>query len=536
MAEVSSGNYANRSSKTGHGLPSRRSGWAEYRPPLPLEQPRQSRSVISSNTEYSRPRSRSPKAVRDSDSAYITARRVAMSEYDASRIFLEKPEDPTSEHGSRVAAALAHTYNIECHEVRDIWATKAWPGGHLSQWQTDAFPPFFPDVNYPEEERRRVNSRSCLPATYTEETPILWGPTSTTRYMLLDDAPPRLSGTQVSEAMFQGPRMPGHKRHQRQDAAVKSLPCDRGERPPVGHIDVTIVECLNLAVPHKFQNFWNVSSISPFVQVELVERGTSGEEMIQFLKTTTMSRSKMDLFNRSPIDSVYNETCRFQALHLNTSQMHAIVRTNLLVSVIDTESSKCLGSVTIPLIEVLRKRAAPFYTWYELMKPSPTGESLVPVIGSDNKKLSCIHLGFWANPVPEHVALEILDITSRRAEMQAEEVYALYKQVMAERGEDALHLINGKTPLDVQREYDNVKAKQMELEYKVERLNHENLRMAEEEVGLAREERRLAALRLTQHQRKLALEQEADAIVAGRKETGHDSQKSSQQYFLSRNP
>lgn len=94
------------------------------------------------------------------NSAYITASKHAMSEYDAARIFLEKPADPESEHGWRLAEALGHDHNIPPCQVSEIWATKSFmPGqrnGHkLSQWQTDAFPPFFPDPDYPDPEPRR---------------------------------------------------------------------------------------------------------------------------------------------------------------------------------------------------------------------------------------------------------------------------------------------------------------------------------------------------------------------------------------------
>ena len=95
---------------------------------------------------------------RYSNSAYITARKHAMSEYDAARIFLEKPADPESQHGWRLAEALAHDYNIAPDQVREIWATKSFMPGQrekLSQWQTDAFPPWFPDPDFPDPEPRR---------------------------------------------------------------------------------------------------------------------------------------------------------------------------------------------------------------------------------------------------------------------------------------------------------------------------------------------------------------------------------------------
>ena len=75
------------------------------------------------------------------------------------------------------------------------------------------------------------------------------------------------------------------------------------------------------------------TGIAPMVQVEVVERGRNGVDMLQFLSTTAMSRSKMAPFRRSPIDAVFNETCRFQALHLNALELDAVARcvANLVV-------------------------------------------------------------------------------------------------------------------------------------------------------------------------------------------------------------
>jgi len=53
----------------------------------------------------------------------------------------------------------------------------------------------------------------------------------------------------------------------------------------------------------------------------------------------------------------------------------------------DTDSSKCLGSVSIPL------SLSPFYAWCELMKPCPVN-GMVRVVGSNETKASCIHLGY----------------------------------------------------------------------------------------------------------------------------------------------
>ena len=391
-----------------------------------------------------------PVRSRPQDSAYIAAHADVVSEYDAARIFLERPEDPVSMHGLRLAEALGREYNISTDEVRSIWANKAVfagrPAGYkLSQWQTDAFPPFFPDPAYPELDVPR-DQKVALgpPPSYraVNDTPFeLWGPRSTTKYMLLDDAPARLVGAEVLEGppLAHGPKMPGHKRHQRFDAQVKTISCDRAERPPEGHVDITIIECLNLKVPHGFQNIWNISSISPFVQVEIVERGANGAEAIQYLKTTTMSRSKMDTFKRSPIDSVFNETCRFHVPHLNQSEVAAVSRSNVLVSVIDSQSSKCLGSVTIPASEILRKRAAPFYTWYELMKPAPDGH-LVPVTGSEPTKLSCIQLGFWSNPLAESKARYLIN-DDREHALAHENLLLADRQAALDHEEDRLRAI-----------------------------------------------------------------------------------------------
>ena len=413
------------------------------------------------------------------DSAYITARPERMSEYDAARIFLERPEDPVSAHGLRLAEALAREYNISTDEVRSIWANKAYRSGKtagymLSQWQTDAFPPFFPDPAYPERDVPRERRSSRPPHREVTSDWELWGPRSTTKYMLLGDAPARLVGAELSEgpAPAFGPEMPGHKRHQRWDANVKTISCDRGERPPEGHIDIMIVECLNLKVPHKFQSFWNVNSISPFVQVEVVERGANGAEMIQYLKTTTMSRNKMEIFKRSPIDSVYNETCRFYVPHLHPSDVAAASRTNILVSVIDADSSKCLGSVTIPAGEVLRKRAAPFYTWYELMKPAPDGH-LVPVEGSEPDKLSCIQLGFWSHPLSEGEMRFLRDDAREHA------------------------------------------------------LAHENLFLADQEAALDHEEERLRAIRAAQDRRMRDLEGERSRLAQNEEEMARQGPPSS---------
>lgn len=303
-----------------------------------------------------------------------------------------------------------------------------------------------------------------LPTYYEAlETPELWGPTSTTKYMLLDNTVPK----DAEQARLGVPHMPHHRLNQRLETQVKSQQCERGARPPAGCIDVVVIECLNLAVPHKFQSIWNVQSVSPMVQVELVERGRNGAEMIQYLKTTTMSRSKTEIFKRSPVDPVYNETCRFAVPHLNPSAIDVVARSNVLVSVVDADSGKCLGSVTVPISEVLQKRAAPFYTWYELMKPGPGGDVLVPITGGDPTKLSCIHLGFWCNPAWEQ-----------------------------DTGDFTLGF-------DAQR---------YKLDYQTRRLADENLRLAEEYAVLHREEERLASIRLAQQHRARSLRLEEEEL------------------------
>jgi hypothetical protein len=469
------------------------------------------------------------KRERYNNSAYITARARDVTEYEAARIFLEKPDDPMSEHAWRKAQALAREYSMTEDDVRKIWSTKSlhagMPGGYkLDQLKTDALPNFFPDPLYPDPVPVRP-SMEMPPANYSAlaeqdarrglrppdlRSPEmqLWGPESTTRYMVLDDAPAFLAETEISEAPVTGPRMPKHKLYQQRDTEVKSVHCERGLRPPVGHVDVMILECLNLAVPHKFQNLWNISSVSPYVQVELVERGRNGVEMIQYLKSTTMSRSKMQTFNRSPIDPVFNETCRFQALHLNPMEVEAVSRTTLLVSVLDAESSKCLGCVTIPITDVLKRRAAPYFTWYELMKPGVLPDTLVPVPGSDPSKLSCIQLGFWSNPVPEQVARDVADMTARSAELQAEEVFELYKRVVADMGDEALTLSTRATPKDVERDYQQVRSKYLDLERQSHKLADENLRLAEEEAAIQREAARLSDLKAAQERRKRELSDE----------------------------
>jgi hypothetical protein len=473
------------------------------------------------------------KRERYNNSTYITARAKDISEYEAARIFLEKPDDPMSEHAWRKAQALAREYSMKEDDVHKIWATKSLhagkPGGYkLDQLKTDALPNFFPDPLYPDPVPVRP-ATGMPPANYSalalQDAPRglgppdlrspdvqLWGPESTTRYMVLDDAPAFLAETEISEAAVTGPRMPKHKLYQRRYAEVKSVHCERGLRPPVGHVDVMILECLNLAVPHKFENLWNVSSVSPYVQVELVERGRNGVEMIQYLKSTTMSRSKMLTFNRSPIDPVFNETCRFQALHLNPMEVEAVSRTTLLVSVLDEQSSKCLGCVTIPITDVLKRRAAPYFTWYELMKPGVNPDTLVPVPGSDPSKLSCIQLGFWCNPVPEQVARDVADMTSRAAELQAEEVFELYQRVIADMGDEALSLSTRVTPKDVERDYEQVRSKYLDLERRSHQLADENLRLADEEAAIQRESARLKNLEAAQERRKRELSDEQKRI------------------------
>ena len=275
--------------------------------------------------------------------ASVDPREKDMSEYDAARIFLEKPTDPRSEHGRRLAEALARTYSISPDEVRDIWATRAFrpgkPNGHkLSQLQTDGYPNFFPDQQYPDPAD--LVPREVRPRTDEEDEeienilnprlPPLWGPRTTTMHMEMRKTAAELAGDGSAPPH---PEFPAHKLHQRLQAGVKTQACARGDRPPVGHIDITVIECLNLAVPHKFKHAWNISSIAPMVQVEVVERGRNGVEMLQFLSTTAMSRSKMAPFRRSPIDAVFNETCRFQALHLNALELDAVARcvANLVV-------------------------------------------------------------------------------------------------------------------------------------------------------------------------------------------------------------
>ena len=106
----------------------------------------------------------------------------------------------------------------------------------------------------------------------------------------------------------------------------------------------------------------------------------------------------------------------------------------------------------------MHKRGAPFYTWYELMKPAPDNPSTwIPVAGSDPTKMSCIQLGFWSNPIPEHVARDVLDMTARRASVQVEGVFALYKEALAVLDEDALAASLKQTPADVEHGYQNVR-------------------------------------------------------------------------------
>jgi hypothetical protein len=378
----------------------RRLGWQEYT----SEPSRHPQQIVADV----RPRLNGPGySVQTGTGEIITfaeVRERELSEYDAARIFLEKPDNPRSDHGRRLAVDLGRAYGITPEDVRDIWATKAMKPGkpnchRLSQWQTDALPPFFPDPSYPDpddlvprRQRQPPPARIESPSLDAPDAAPLWGPRSTTKFMELNNkAPHQYLADDDSPAPT--PRYPMHKLHQRCGAAVKTVACERGMRPPVGHIDLVVVECLNLAVPHKFTNFWNLESIRPNVQVELVERG-SKTETIQFLTTTTMSRSKLAPLNRSPIDPVFNETCRFQALHLSLVEGDAVARADVLVSVMEADSSKCLGSVSIPVADILHKRGAPFYTWYHLMKPASPGDKtgFQPVVGSDPARVSCIQV------------------------------------------------------------------------------------------------------------------------------------------------
>ena len=139
--------------------------------------------------------------------ASVDPREKDMSEYDAARIFLEKPTDPRSEHGRRLAEALARTYSISPDEVRDIWATRAFrpgkPNGHkLSQLQTDGYPNFFPDQQYPDpadlvprEVRPRTDEEhEEIENILNPRLPPLWGPRTTTMHMEMRKTAAELAG------------------------------------------------------------------------------------------------------------------------------------------------------------------------------------------------------------------------------------------------------------------------------------------------------------------------------------------------------
>ena len=160
--------------------------------------------------------------------------------------------------------------------------------------------------------------------------------------------------------------------------------------------------------------------------------------------------------------------------------------------------------MTITAEDILRKRGAPFYTWYELMKPAPDNPSRwIPVAGSDPTKLSCIQLGFWSNPIPEHVARDVLDMTARRASVQVEGVFALYKEALAVLDEDALAASLKQTPADVEHGYQNVRERLVTLDANMQRLADEKRRLADEEAALASEEARLQTRQQAHSARKL---------------------------------
>ncbi len=293
----------------------------------------ESSNFIWSPVGTSRPRYRTDIVPR-----YIESGALDSKEKYATRIFLEKPADPTSENAILVAERLALAYSTTPAEVLGIWATKSFRPFHengykLNQWRTDALPDFFPDYNYPKVDPARYYPRPAprpavlvkvLDQLFTDnefDEADLWGPASTTKHMLLE--PPQL--------IADTPHMPGHKVHHRYGERVKTMLCDRGSGPPNGHVDLIVIECSNLPVPHEFRDFWNVSTISPMVQVEVVVTESNGKRRVDdCLKTGTMTRSKLEIYGRTPINAVFNETCRFSLLRLPNP---LLARTELLVSV-----------------------------------------------------------------------------------------------------------------------------------------------------------------------------------------------------------
>jgi chromosome segregation ATPase len=125
--------------------------------------------------------------------------------------------------------------------------------------------------------------------------------------------------------------------------------------------------------------------------------------------------------------------------------------------------------------------------------------------------------------VPEQVARDVADMTARSAELQAEEVFELYKRVVADMGDEALTLSTRTTPKDVERDYQQVRSKYLDLERQSQKLADENLRLAEEEAAIQREAARLSDLKAAQERRKRELSDEQKRLESSGFPNGLDS-------------
>lgn len=106
-------------------------------------------------------------------------------------------------------------------------------------------------------------------------------------------------------------KYPKHVLISLKDQRIVRVVCDMGRPPSLACLHVSVIEANDLPVPHRFANFWNVESVSPFVRVSLDLHQDDRMER-RSIDTSVITQEKMRPFSRSATNPLFYQTCCFE--------------------------------------------------------------------------------------------------------------------------------------------------------------------------------------------------------------------------------